>query len=357
MYTPVVLAPAPSERDPGEFQRRSEFMHVTKTRRAARFGLLAGAAAIALVAAGCAPSAPGGSTEPGDDGLTKLTVGLMPVSDLAPIYLGIEQGFFEDEGLELDIQIAQGGAAIVPAVVSGEYQVGFSNSASLLIAGEKKLPIKIIANASSSSNVRNEDSVDVAVGPDSSIASAKDLEGKTVAVNALNNFGEIGVRNSVELAGGDPNSINFVEVPYPNMPAQLAAGEIDAAWTSEPFRTQILTEGGKIVASPMVDLAENMDIAYFFTSDDTLAKSKDVIDGFIAATAKSLAYASEHEDEARGILVSEIGLDQEVADSMVLTKWTSVINRDGLQAMGDAAVKAGIMGEVPDLGSLIYSAK
>ena len=329
-------------------------------RRAARLGALGGVAVIALALTACSPSTPGApATEAagGNDELTTLTIGLMPVSDVAPIYLGLEKGFFEDEGIDLDIQIAQGGAAIVPAVVSGEYQVGFSNIASLLIAGEKGIPVQVISNASSSSNERNADSVDVAVGAGSDIASAKDLEGKTVAVNALNNFGEIGVRNSVELAGGDPSKITFVEVPYPNMPAQLAAGEIDAAWTSEPFRTQILDEGGKIVASPLLDLAENMDLAHFFTSKQTLEQDQDSIDRFIAAVQTSFAYASENEGEVRDILVSEIGLDQKLADSIVLTRWPTEINRDGLTAMGEAAMKFGIMSELPDLDSLIYSGK
>lgn len=322
-----------------------------------RFGALAAGAALALSLAGCAPSAPGGEPAAPDGGLKTLTIGLLPVSDLAPLYLGIEQGFFEAEGLELDIQLAQGGAAIVPAVVSGEYQVGYSNTASLLIAGERGLPIKIISNASSSTNVPGEDSVDVAVGPGSDIKSLTDLEGKTVAVNALNNFAEIAIMNSVEQAGGDPTTINFVEVPYPNGPAQLAAGEVDAAWTTEPFRTQIINEGGAIIASPLADLGESVEVAYFFTSAETLESDPATIDGFVAALTKSLEYASAHEDEARAVLVSELGLEQAVADAVVMPQFSVEMNLTGLQAMGDAAVKFGIMTEVPDLTQLVYSGK
>lgn len=324
---------------------------------------------------GCSPSDPGGEADttppeetgqtedaPEEDGaggeaadLETLNVGLMPVTDLAPVYLGIEKGFYAEEGLELNIMIAQGGAAIVPAVLSGEYDVGFSNVLSLLIADERGLPIKIIANASSSSQVRGADSVDVAVLEDSDIQRPRDLEGRTVATNALNNFGEIATRNSVEVDGGDPSKVNFVEIPYPNMPAQLAAGEIDAAWTSEPFRTQILEEGGRIIATPLLDLGDDADLAHYFTSEDTLASKGDLIDRFIDATYRSMDYAQANEDEVREIIQDFAGLDEDWANTVVLTRWPTVINLEALTALTDASIRYGVMEEARDFDELIYT--
>lgn len=70
-----------------------------------------------------APSTPG---QP-----DKVTVGVIPILDVAPIYLGLERGFFKDHNIDLELKQAEGGAAIIPAVVSGEYQFGFSNVVSL----------------------------------------------------------------------------------------------------------------------------------------------------------------------------------------------------------------------------------
>jgi NitT/TauT family transport system substrate-binding protein len=73
-----------------------------------------------------------------------LKVGVIPIADVA-LYVGIKQGFFEQEKLTIKPQLAEGGAQIVTSTVSGQYQVGFSNTTSLIIAGSKGLPVQTIA--------------------------------------------------------------------------------------------------------------------------------------------------------------------------------------------------------------------
>ena len=107
----------------------------------------AGAAALAVaVACVLAPLACGGDDddEAGSE-TTTLRVGVIPIADVAPLYLGIEKGFFSDQGLEIEPQLAEGGAAITPAVLSGDFQIGFSNTISLLIAASQDLPVQIIS--------------------------------------------------------------------------------------------------------------------------------------------------------------------------------------------------------------------
>src|SRR5687767_15117230 len=115
------------------------------------------AAASVLGLAGCgsgSPSSTGGESAPatgggGDAGMTKVSVGVIPIVDCAPIYLGDKQGFFKEEGLELDIQTATGGAAIVPGVVSGSFDFAFSNLISVMVAKDKGLDLKFVANGAS----------------------------------------------------------------------------------------------------------------------------------------------------------------------------------------------------------------
>ena len=113
-----------------------------------RKSLSAALAIVGIVAlAGC--SSGGGEPAPtdgaGGDAPTAITVGVIPIVDVAPIYLGVAQGFFEEEGLDVTLELAQGGAAIVPAVVSGDYQFGFSNVTSLLLATSNGVPVKAVA--------------------------------------------------------------------------------------------------------------------------------------------------------------------------------------------------------------------
>ena len=90
------------------------------------------AAALLLVAAGCGSSG-GDSGGASGDGPQQVKVGIIPIVDVAPIYLGKQKGFFTNRNIELTLESGQGGAAIVPGVVSGQFQFGFSNVTSLLI--------------------------------------------------------------------------------------------------------------------------------------------------------------------------------------------------------------------------------
>jgi len=69
----------------------------------------------ALVGASCGGGDDDGG---GGQGMTSVRVGVIPITAVAPVYLGVEQGFFKREGLRVEPVPAQGGAAIVPAVQS-----------------------------------------------------------------------------------------------------------------------------------------------------------------------------------------------------------------------------------------------
>src|SRR3954468_9652880 len=107
-------------------------------------GLIAPALAlVALLVAACGGGGGGGSSSSNKP--TTLKVGVIPIADVAPLYVGIKQGFFKQENLNIEPQLAEGGATITAQVVSGDQQIGFSNTTSLIIASSKKLPVEIVA--------------------------------------------------------------------------------------------------------------------------------------------------------------------------------------------------------------------
>ena len=122
--------------------------------------VLAAASVLGLSACGSgSPSSTGGgaATGGGDSSLTKVSVGVIPIVDCAPIYLGDKQGFFKEEGLQLDIQTATGGAAIVPGIVSGSFDFAFSNLISVMVAKDKGLDLKFVANGASTTGEQGKD--------------------------------------------------------------------------------------------------------------------------------------------------------------------------------------------------------
>lgn len=303
-----------------------------------------------LLATACG-SDDNGTAAPGQP--DKVTVGVIPILDVAPIYLGVEKGFFSERDIDLELKQAEGGAAIVPAVVSEQYQFGFSNVISLLLAQSEGLPVKVVSNGNNSTGVDGEDFAGLLVKSDSSIKSAKDLEGKKVAANTLSNIVDTSVRASVRKAGGDPSKVEFVALPFPEQPAALANGQVDAVFLVEPFQQAVLAEGGRKIASSYVDAAENLTVAVYFTSRQLQAENPDLVRRFTEAMQESLSYADSHPDEARAIIGTYTEIAPEVIEKVTLPKWPADINRDSLETMADLAVEDGLLKETPDLNALL----
>ncbi|QNE15506.1 ABC transporter substrate-binding protein [Pseudarthrobacter sp. NBSH8] len=319
---------------------------------------LAAASVLGLSACGSgSPSSTGNGTAPADGAgsgqLTKVSVGVIPIVDCAPIYLGSKQGFFKDEGLELDIQTATGGAAIVPGVVSGSFDFAFSNLISVMVAKDKGLDLKFVANGVSTTGEKGNDVGGVVVPAGSSIQSAKDLAGKTVSVNNLSNIGDTTIKSVVEKDGGDPGSVKFVEVAFPDAPAALANKQVDAAWILEPFLSKAVAEGGTIVSSNFVEMSPELDIAGYFTKAETIKSKAELTAKFTRAMNKSLEYAQEHPQEVRDIVGTYTKIDEATRAKMILPRYRVEFNKDAFKTLGDAAAKYGTLAKAPNAGDLL----
>ncbi|PZH06071.1 nitrate ABC transporter substrate-binding protein [Streptomyces sp. NTH33] len=317
--------------------------------------LSAGVAAVALLtltATACG-SSDSGSSGKSSDGTTAVKVGVIPIVDVAPIYLGEKQGFYKKRGLDLTLESGQGGAAIVPGVASGQFQFGFSNTTSLMIAQSQNVPVRGVANGVASTGKEGADFGGVVVKGDSPIKSAKDLTGKKVAVNTLKNIGDTSVRESVRKAGGDPEKVQFVELAFDQMPAALQSGQVDAAWVVEPSLAVVKGEGGRVVASNFVDISPELTVALYFTSDKVAQQDPELVKKFAEATRESLAYANSHPDEVREILSTYTKIPEKTLKAMTLPSWPEEPNRASLERLGELGQKDGLFKKAPDLDKLL----
>jgi NitT/TauT family transport system substrate-binding protein len=214
------------------------------------------------------------------------------------------------------------------------------------------VPIVSIAGGASSTGDPANDVNAVLVGKGSTLKTAADLEGRKVAVNSLKNIGDTTIKTAVEKAGGDPSKIKFIEIPFPDMPAQLAAGRIDAAWESEPFRSQIVADGGRVLFDNLTETYPNLQIAQWFTSTQTRQKDPKLIDDFVAGINESMTYAEAHPDEARAVLSTYTKVSPEVAAALVLPKWPTGLDEASTKAVGDAAHKYQTLTKEPDVSGL-----
>jgi NitT/TauT family transport system substrate-binding protein len=304
-----------------------------------------------LLAAACGTDSSG--DESSASGPTKVKIGVIPIVDVAPVYVGIKQGFFTAEGLDVTLETAQGGAAIVPGVVSGQYQFGFSNTTSLLLADSKGLPLKAVSSGVASTGAQGKDFGGVVVKADSPIKTAADLAGKRVAVNTLKNINTTTINKVVRDAGGDPSTIEYVELAFPDIVPAIAKGDVDAGQLVEPFLTIATGQGDRQVVSNYAGTDPDLTVAMYFTSESFAAQNPKAVSGFTAAMVESMAYATAHPDDARAALNEYTKIDPAVQKSLILPRWPAAVDRDSVQLLADLAKQDGLLTEQPDLDKLL----
>jgi NitT/TauT family transport system substrate-binding protein len=311
-------------------------------------------AALALLAAGCGGGG-GSSGGGGGSGPQTVRVAVLPVADVAPIYLGMQKGFFKSEDLTLKPQIMQGGAEVTAAVVSGSIDIGFSSVEPLVIAKSKKLPVKILTQGVQAAPSTKDAWDSLLVSSKSAIKSPKDLEGKTIAVNALKNMNELCVRAVLTREGVDVSKVKFTEVPFPEMAATLKAGRVDAISAVEPFVSAARADGAKDLLSYFAGLQTKMTIATYFSSDKFLSGNDATVQRFAKAMNRSLQYAQSHPDEVRRVVPTYTKIPAAVAQKMKLPYWSTDLNRPSISLTAQQSQKFGVIDAQPDLGDLIWS--
>jgi NitT/TauT family transport system substrate-binding protein len=308
--------------------------------------LVWGLAAASLIIGSLAATLPASAAD-------KITVGVIPIGDVAPIYLGKDKGFFEKQGIDLTLHLAQGGAAIIPSVLSGQFEFGFSNVVSLIIAQSRGLDFEIIAAGNSSTGKPGHDFGAIVAPEGSPLTSAKGLEGKTVAVNDLNNIGGVTVKAAMAKAGADPTKVHFVELSFPTMPAALAKKRVDAAWVVEPFLTISRSQGAKVIAWNLVDTAPHLMISGYFTTDKYAKAHPDIVKRFRTAMNQSLEYAQKHPKEVRQELLKYTRIPEKLIGKITLPDWPTKINRQSTETLAELAVKDGLVQKKPDIDKLL----
>jgi NitT/TauT family transport system substrate-binding protein len=296
-----------------------------------------------------------GDTGGGDGELRPLTIGIIPIAPSAAMQLGVDEGIFERHGLDVTLETAQGGAAMLPAVSGGSMNIGVGNPLSVILAKDQGLEMQILSGYSSSLP-EGEDITGVAANKDAGIGSWADLAGKTVAVNTVNGQGDLTIKEAVSRAGGDPDAVNFVEMPFQDMPAQLDRGEIDAAWVPEPFLTQLVGgESTELVGYNYQETVPGLDTMVTFSSQKFVEENPEVVEDYEAAVAEALEFAQQNPERVQETIVSLLNMPEEVAGELRLEEFDAETDREELEQLSELMVKYGVVENEPDLDEIIRS--
>ncbi|HXP94742.1 MAG TPA: ABC transporter substrate-binding protein [Candidatus Binatia bacterium] len=237
-----------------------------------------------------------------------LRLGVTASDAFAEGYYAQEMGFFKKAGLNVEITRFTTGAAIATGVSSGAIDVGVSNVAFLARQIEHGAPLVFIAGGGLYSSRAPISALCIA--KNAHIATAKDLEGKTLAITAIGDQTQIGVSAWLEKNNADPSKVRLIQIPFADMGAAIQSGLADAAMMTEPWLSAALHNGSaRILAKPYDAVAPEFLIGVWFTSTSWYAKNMTTAKRFASVIYETARWANAHHDQTAPMLATFARLD------------------------------------------------
>lgn len=238
--------------------------------------------------------------------LRDVKVGYIPILIAAPLYVGIEKGFFAEEGINLQLERLAGGADMLVQTAAGNFNIGTGgigaaafNAAGAAIAEGREVPFEIVAPLHyEKPPVTTPLVVSKARYDSGELTKVSDLRGKKVAINARGAATEYWLYRALQQGGLEFKDIELQAVPFQDVAAALQNRSIDASMLGEPFATLARDQGLVTILSD--DFVDGDQPTAVYWNRNWANNNKDLAEAFLRAYLKSVKFLEDGgwEDDA-----------------------------------------------------------
>jgi NitT/TauT family transport system substrate-binding protein len=309
-----------------------------------------------LLTAALVTACGGSKTSSANGGLEKstITVASLPLVDAAGVHIAVKQKFFEQEGLHVKIQPVAQSIQALPALKNGQVDViAGANYVTFLQANAAgTLKLRILADGAAEAPRF----MALLVPSDSPIKQPKDLEGKTVAVNILNNIQSLTLNEVLKANNVDPSKVKYRAIPFPQMGAALQKHEIDAVHTGEPFGTDFQRKlGARMVVDGGGAPVTELPVSGYVSTQDFVTKYPKTAAAFQRAIQKAQQLATSDRKKVEEVLPDYAHVDAQTASVLSLPNYPTSLNPTRLQRLPDLMFQDGMVKSKIDINSLIFT--
>lgn len=292
----------------------------------------------------------GGNGAGGYSGDVAVT-GLASLIHSAPFFIAQSEGFYEEEGLNLENVQFPGGLDTVRGINSG---IGFGTSSTLpvFIAAESGMDVRIIGNVYTAA------SVDFIALPDSPINTIEDVRGRTVAVSTPGSNSSYFAERTLSEAGLVPGTdVQLLSVgSAADSWTAVSQGVVDVAWTASPLSEQISNESGGKVIWRSRDYVTDWSDTCLVATGAFMDENTDALRGWGRALQKAMDMISSDVEAAAEVYGKAIDTKPEVALE-ALRNSQNFFSLDFTDAQLEAVVEAGKeQGQItkePDMDNIV----
>ena len=263
---------------------------------------------LVLVVASLFAAACGGAAGEGSED-SPIQVGL-PTAETSfansDVVVAQQQGFFEEQGLQVELQNFSSGLKVVQAIVSGDVQVGGSSIEPVVNASAQGGQLSIIGGYA--------DRLTVSMVTPDSIQSAADLRGETLGIQDVGAFREVMTRMVLESAGLTPDDVSYRPVDSNAYISALLSEQISSAILQTEQAVETINQDASF--HEIADLYEVEPDYYgtYFVEGGWLSENPDTAVRFLTAITQAHRFMYENREETVPIVAEATGFDPEVID-------------------------------------------
>lgn len=218
----------------------------------------------------------------------------LPGGDKAPIYVGIKQGFFAAENLDVSISQGRGSTDAITKIATGTADVGLSDLVALLVAkANNQVPVSAVYS------VFSEAPHAFYTLAGSGITRVSDVAGKRIATSPFTSS-NIFLPLLLDVNHVDQSGIKLIKADPGALNPMLLTGNTDVviSWITdeEVYRDQAKKAGKKLVVMPWYDAGLEFYSTALIASDRFLSQRPDIARRFVKAYARAIAFTWQHPD-------------------------------------------------------------
>ena len=213
----------------------------------------------------------------------------------APQYVAIEQGYFEEVGIDVELILTSGADKVTAAVLSGDADIGFCGSEGTIYVynGGEKDYLKTFAQ------LTQKDGSFLVSREKIKEFKLEDLEGKTVLGGRAGGMPEMTLEYALKQNGIDPKKDVEIDtsVDFAAMGGAFIGGQGDFVTLFEPNALEIEKEGYGYVVASIGELGGVVPYTSYSARISFLEENKELINNFTKAIQKGIDYVHNHTDE------------------------------------------------------------
>lgn len=306
-----------------------------------------------LAMAGCGGDTQTASTEKSEtEATTEDSSELTPVTVYAindpqmsaAYYVALDQGYFEEEGLEVTTEVVASGPDLASYVAGGSDVIAMGTMYNLYGWLENDVPMKAVAPLC---NIGGTQSCAIREGLEITEDNASELEGLTVGM-VPGTEAYLAIEKLYEEYGLDKDSLTFVNLSASEQVAALTSGQIDIMVCWEPFVTNAVQQGAHYLCSGtknfVADPENGKDVNYcqIYTcleaSEDVIENNPEILEKMIVALNKGTDFINDNRAEVISILAPVYEMDEELLEIVMNENdYTTVVDDNFIEACQSVA--------------------